>query len=96
MLIGGLVDVVTSTIFAFVYASWVIAKLGMGGAPLDQVAKALLETPIYLGYLSLGFGCSVLRGYIAARIAKHDQSVEWHALFVPLRYIRFHSNIHRE
>ena len=74
VLIGGVVDIGTSVVFGSMYGIYAILKLGLAHASHEQAAKGLLQSvPIYLGYLAIGFACSVLGGYIAGRIAKHDE-----------------------
>jgi hypothetical protein len=77
-LFGGIVDVVTSFILGIPIAIYAVSRVNLSGIPKDQVAAAIAagingNTPVYLAQLLIGAGCSVLGGYVAAWLAKHDE-----------------------
>jgi hypothetical protein len=74
--IGGIVDVGASTIagiIAAILATGILAASHQGGSAADA-ARALAASSNYrLAMYVLGGSFSILAGYIAARIARHDQ-----------------------
>jgi hypothetical protein len=78
VVIGGIVDVASSFILGLPFAIFVIIKVQLAHTPVEQVGAAVKaatfgSTPIYLAQLAVGTGCSVLGGYVAARVAKHHE-----------------------
>jgi hypothetical protein len=74
--IGGITDVVASTVLGIPLAIYFVVKYGLFHAPTGSAAIASsihLSGPLYGLQLAIGLGCSVLGGYVAARIAKHDE-----------------------
>jgi hypothetical protein len=78
VVVGGIVDIVTSVILGIPFAIYAISKVDLAHVPKDKVGSAIAaamngNVPMYLGQLLVGMCCSVLGGYIAARLAKHDE-----------------------
>jgi fructose-specific phosphotransferase system IIC component len=78
VLIGGVVDVVTSVVLDFPFAFYIMSKLDLSRVPKNQIGARITAAlhgnlPLYVGQLLLGLACSVLGGYIAARLAKRDE-----------------------
>jgi hypothetical protein len=78
VLIGGIVDVVTSVVVDLFFAFYIMSKLNLSRVPKDQIGARMTAAlhgnlPLYVGELLVGLACSALGGYIAARIAKHDE-----------------------
>jgi hypothetical protein len=78
VLIGGIVDIVASLVLGIPFALYLISKLDVAHTPKDQVGSMILaamqgNVPVYVAQLVVGLACSVLGGYLAARLAKHDE-----------------------
>lgn len=78
VLIGGVVDVATSLVLGIPIAIYAFAKVDFAHTPKDQLAAAMTaamnEHPsIYITQMAVGLACSALGGYVAARLAKHDE-----------------------
>ena len=78
VLIGGIVDVVASVVLDFPFALYTLSKAEYPRTPKDQIATRMTAAlhgnlPLYVAQLVVGLACSVLGGYIAARLAKHDE-----------------------
>jgi hypothetical protein len=78
VLLGGVVDIATSVVLSIPFAIYEISKVELAHIPKDQVGPAITaamhgSVPIYVGQLVVGLGCSVLGGYLAGRLAKHDE-----------------------
>jgi hypothetical protein len=78
VLIGGLVDIVTSVILGISFAIYGMSKVNMSPLPKDGVATTMATAihtngPLYVAQLLVGLGCSVLGGYIAAWLAKRNE-----------------------
>jgi hypothetical protein len=78
VLIGGLVDVVSSVIAGLPFALYVALKLDPSqriGPHASQAVTAALRAnfPLYSAELLTGLLCSVLGGYVAAAIAKRQE-----------------------
>ena len=81
-IIGGIVDI-SSTYLLVVIAIFVfilVTGLVSAGHPpptglSDMVLRSVQSGPIHVLLICLGCLCSVLGGYVAARIAKHDELV---------------------
>src|SRR4051812_46426132 len=76
--IGGLVDVASSIALGIPLAIYVASRLDLAHMAKEQVGPALraaLQGNIgfQLEELSVGLFCSVLGGYVAGRMANHDQ-----------------------
>jgi len=78
VLVGGLVDVGTSVLFGLPFAIYEMTKVDLSHTPSAQASTALTQAirsnvPLYIGQLLVGLACSVLGGYVAAWLAKHDE-----------------------
>jgi hypothetical protein len=75
--IGNVVDIVASNVVMVPVMIYVLASMRTGSPPdLDaaSVAAALKTSNIFLAASTiLGGLCSILGGYVSARIAKHDE-----------------------
>jgi hypothetical protein len=73
---GGITDVVATSILAIPVVVYVMVKFDLLRTPHDPsaITNAIHASPSLYGLqLLIGFGCSVLGGYVAAWIAKHDE-----------------------
>jgi hypothetical protein len=78
VLVGGLVDVSASVLFGLPFAVYEMTKVDLSHTPSAQASTALAQAiranvPLYVGQLLVGVACSVLGGYVAAWLAKHDE-----------------------
>jgi hypothetical protein len=76
VVIGGITDVVASSLLAIPLVIYVIVKYDLLHAPKGSaaiVSSIHSSAGLYGLQLSIGLGCSVLGGYVAAWIAKHDE-----------------------
>jgi hypothetical protein len=74
--IGGITDVAASTILAIPLVIYVMVKYDLLHAPKGSAAIASSihsSAWLYGLQLAIGLGCSVLGGYVAAWIARHDE-----------------------
>jgi len=75
VIVGGVVDVALSSILGLLLGVYVITSRGWTQIPREQLSRALaavLHEDLLLSaaQLAIGFGCSVLGGFVAASIAK--------------------------
>jgi hypothetical protein len=68
-------DVALTSVLGILLAVYVIASRGWGHIPPDQLSRALVavmreDRLLHTAQLAIGFGCSVLGGFVAAWIAK--------------------------
>ena len=74
VLIGGVVDVASSLALGIPFAIFRILRLHQTPMPRGgSASSAVTSLPLYLSELFIGMCCSVLGGYVAARIAKHNE-----------------------
>jgi hypothetical protein len=78
VLIGSIVDVVASVVLGLPFAIYAMSKVDLSHMPRAQTSAAVTavvhgNVPLYLGQLLTGLACSVLGGYVAAWLAKHDE-----------------------
>jgi uncharacterized membrane protein YfcA len=78
VLIGGIVDVVTSFVLGFPFTIYAMSKLDLSHLSSAQMQTALTtaihnNVPLYAAQLLVGLACSVLGGYVAARLAKREE-----------------------
>src|SRR5215470_11589844 len=81
VLIGAVVDVVASGIVGIPLVLYVMTQMGTGASPgqgqqnpVTAVTSLVhADTTLHSIQLALGLACSILGGYVAARIAKHDE-----------------------
>jgi hypothetical protein len=78
VLIGGIIDVVGSFVLGLIITLGAMSKLDLSRVPKDQV-QATVAAALYanrslqIGLMVMGLGFSLIGGYIAAAIAKHDE-----------------------
>jgi putative membrane protein (TIGR04086 family) len=82
VLIGAIVDVIASGIAGIPLVLYVMTQMGITDAPTGQDQQSRVaavtslvhaDTILHSIQLALGLACSILGGYVAARIAKHDE-----------------------
>jgi hypothetical protein len=78
VLIGSVVDIVSSVVLGFPLAIYEIFKLNASHMQSDRAAASVTaaihgNVPLYIGQLLVGLACSVLGGYVASWLAKHDE-----------------------
>ena len=75
VVVGGIVDVVASGLLGVPLVIYVMLKHDLLHSPPSSAAitSALHASGLYGLQLAIGLSCSVLGGYIAASIAKHDE-----------------------
>ncbi len=78
VLIGAVVDIVATNMLSIPLMFYVVASRHLAALPKEQVSKAFLEAmqsdpSLMVMQFLVGGGCSVLGGYIAARIAKRHE-----------------------
>ena len=77
VVIGNIVDIVSTNIVLLPVMIYIVAS-SMSGSPADHGADSIAEalqgsTTFLISATVLGGLCSVLGGYVSARIAKHDE-----------------------
>ncbi len=75
VVVGGLADVLLSSVLGVPFSMYVMWSRGLIGLPQSEMAPALLSAVhnspgLFAIQIVIGVGCSVLGGYIAARIAR--------------------------
>ena len=73
---GGITDTVASTVLALPVIIYVMVKYDFSHSATGPAAIAFSihsSAWLYGLHLGIGFGCSALGGYVAARMAKHDE-----------------------
>ena len=78
VIIGSITDIVVTNLFTFPLIIYVSVTHNLHSMPKDQISKALTQIlhhdpVIYSIQVLLGAIASVLGGYVAGRIAKHDE-----------------------
>jgi hypothetical protein len=77
VLVGGITDVGSTLILGMPFSVYVGLRVISDHIPKDQVQSsvmAMMHRPeIFFPQLLIGSACSVLGGYVAARLAKHDE-----------------------
>ena len=78
VLVGAITDVVASTIFGIPLGIYVVSSHGLGGLHRDALRAAVVTAvhnspSLYADQLLIGFGSSVLGGYVAARLARENR-----------------------
>jgi hypothetical protein len=74
IIVGGIIDVLTTAILVFLSVAYVRVKLGLTHTSPSAVTTALhANTSLHVFQFLVGMACSVLGGYIGARIARHDE-----------------------
>ena len=78
VIIGGIVDIISTNILELPLMSYVLYQLLKSGTPQEDIHQALMSSYqdnalFHFAAIGIGLLCSVLGGYVAARIAKHDE-----------------------
>jgi hypothetical protein len=79
VVVGGVTDIVATTILTIPVVAYIlITKLQPANMSQDQIQIAVTAAIqanrlLYVCQLLVGSGCSVLGGYVGARLAKHDE-----------------------
>jgi hypothetical protein len=78
VLVGGIIDVVMSVGLGLPFAIYAMSKVDLSHTPNAQATSTVTAVihgnmPLYIGQLLVGFVCSMLGGYVAAWLAKHDE-----------------------
>ena len=78
VLIGAGVDVVASVVLGLPIAFNAMLRVDLSHMPNAQASAAMAaaihaNVPLYVAQLLVGLACSVLGGYMAAWLAKHDE-----------------------
>ena len=78
VVIGSVADILASNLLAIPFFIYIAVTRGLSTIPKDQIASVLLQTlrndpVLFATQIAMGSLCSVLGGYIAARIAKHHE-----------------------
>jgi hypothetical protein len=81
VLVGGITDIIASTILALPIIVYVmLTKIDLGHLPSNQVGPAITAALhanglLFASVTLIGMGCSILGGYVGARLAKHDELI---------------------
>ena len=78
IIIGGIVDVVTSAILGIPLVAYMMSTLDLAHTPRDQLQGAVVSaihasSTFYIAQIVVGLACSMLGGYVAARLAKREE-----------------------
>ena len=74
VVIGNIVDIVSTTIAVLPIMMYVLISSGPSGDTADSITQVLMASSVLrVSSIILGALCSVLAGYVSARIAKHDE-----------------------
>ncbi len=76
--VGGITDIVATNVLAVPLIVYVIAAFGLSHLPPGRMSVEIMAAihdhwPLRLVQAATGVGCSILGGYVAARLAKHDE-----------------------
>ena len=71
--IGNIADIVSSNIIGLLLAAYILISSAPSGLAEGSANQVLMASSFYrVSVIILGALCSVLGGYVSARIAKHD------------------------
>jgi hypothetical protein len=74
VVIGNIVDIVSTTIAVLPIMLYILISSRPSGHTAEPVTQALMASSVFwVSSIILGALCSVLAGYVSARIAKHDE-----------------------
>jgi len=76
ILIGGLTDIISSSLLGIPFVVYVMFSNGLAHSPQAQTEVVTIihaSAFLYSIQLLIGLSCSVLGGYISARVAKHNE-----------------------
>lgn len=77
-LIGGVLDIVLSAIIGIPFGIYALVTGHLANTPREQLGAALAASiharpALYIAQLLIGLVCTLIGGYVAAVIAKHDE-----------------------
>jgi len=73
VVIGNIADILSSNIIGLLFAVYILISSAPAGLADGSAAQVLMASGFYrVSVIILGALCSVLGGYVSARIAKHD------------------------
>ena len=71
--IGNIADIVSSNVIGLLLAAYILISSAPSGLADGSATQVLMASSFYrVSVIILGALCSVLGGYVSARIAKHD------------------------
>ena len=78
VLIAGIIGILSSSVLGIPLAVYAVSKVDLAHTPKDQLGAAVAAVShgnpwLYGTQLAVGLTCSVLAGYVAAWLAKHDE-----------------------
>ena len=74
VVIGNIVDIVSTNIAVLPIIMYLLISSGPSGDTANSVTQVLMAGSVFrVSSIILGALCSVLAGYVSARIAKHDE-----------------------
>ena len=74
VVIGNIVDIVSTTIAVLPIMLYILISSRPSGHTAESVTQVLMASSVFwVSSIILGALCSVLAGYVSARIAKHDE-----------------------
>jgi CHASE2 domain-containing sensor protein len=78
VLIGSIVDIVASVALGLPFSLYAMSKVDLSNTPKAQIESVVStalrgNTLLHVVELLIGMACSVFAGYLAARLAKHDE-----------------------
>ena len=79
VLVGGVVDIVSTNVFTFPVMVFAIMRIDSSHIPKAQLTTAMMtlmrtDASLMIAAFFAGFAGSLLAGYVAAAIAKHDET----------------------
>jgi len=74
VVIGNIVDIVSTNIAVLPIMMYILISSGLSEVTADSATRVLMASSAFrVSSIILGALCSVLAGYVSARIAKHDE-----------------------
>jgi hypothetical protein len=80
VVVGGVTDIALTNVLTLPVAVYALASGGIMSLPKAQQSTALIallhaNVALYVATTVIGCGCSILAGYVAAWLAKHDETL---------------------
>jgi len=77
VIVGGITDMGTTFVFSLLVSIYIMVKHDVMHLPKSEMAPTLTKLlhsdhVVYLSLILLGAMCSMLGGYVAGKVAKHD------------------------
>lgn len=78
VVVGGIVDIVATNIFGIPLVAYAMRNIEVAHTPKDQLTAAVIASlhaspGLATAQFLIGTACSVLGGYVAAWLARHDE-----------------------